>query len=242
MVFVVSYTQLDAVKARWIHDEGQMLVDVMVRNVLPIWLALLGFALVHSLMAGVGLKGYLQKVVGVRVVEGWYRLAYNMVAVVTLLPALALMMLLPDRVIYSFGMPWALAVLGVQFLGTGGLLATLLLTDLPRFIGLSQVVAFLSGQPLPLPEQPLQQRGVYALVRHPLYLFSLLVIWFTPVMTANILAFNIGATLYVLVGSLVEEKRLERVYGETYRLYRQRVPWLFPLPRRHLQIEAEADL
>jgi protein-S-isoprenylcysteine O-methyltransferase Ste14 len=217
-------------------------MEMMVRNVAPIWLALLGFALVHSLLAGIGLKSRLQRVMGVRLVEGWYRLAYNVLAVITLLPVLMLMVLLPDQVIYSIRMPWALPVLGVQFLGAGGLLAALLTTDLPRFIGLSQVVAFLSGRPLPLPEQPLQQGGMYGLVRHPLYLFSLLVIWFTPVMTANILAFNIGATLYVLFGSLIEERRLERIYGETYRLYRQRVPWLIPLPRRCLKIEPEVEL
>lgn len=219
-----------------------MVMEMMVRNVAPIWLALLGFALVHSLLAGIGLKSRLQRVMGVRLVEGWYRLAYNVLAVITLLPVLMLMVLLPDQVIYSIRMPWALPVLGVQFLGAGGLLAALLTTDLPRFIGLSQVVAFLSGRPLPLPEQPLQQGGMYGLVRHPLYLFSLLVIWFTPVMTANILAFNIGATLYVLFGSLIEERRLERIYGETYRLYRQRVPWLIPLPRRCLKIEPEVEL
>jgi protein-S-isoprenylcysteine O-methyltransferase Ste14 len=240
---VSSYSiELDALRGKWIHVEGKVLVNMMLRNMMTIWLALLGFALVHSLMAGAGLKSRLQKVVGMRLVEGWYRLIYNILAVITLLPALALMVMLPDQVVYSVSMPWALLMLGAQFLGAGGLLAALLVTDLPRFVGLSQVMAFLSGQPLPLPEQPLQQRGMYALVRHPLYLFSLLVIWLTPVMTANILAFNIGATLYVLFGSLIEERRLEHAYGETYRLYRQRVPWLIPLPRRCLKVEPEVEL
>ena len=69
---------------------------------------------------------------------------------------------------------------------------------------------------------------MYRYVRHPLYFFSLALIWATPVLTINWLWFNIGATLYFAVGSLVEERRLVRVYGDAYRQYQARVSWLIP--------------
>ena len=49
--------------------------------------------------------------------------------------------------------------------------------------------------------------GVYGLVRHPLYFFSLLVLWFTPQMTLHWLVFVILATVYFLVGSRLRSGR-----------------------------------
>ncbi|RME58991.1 MAG: isoprenylcysteine carboxylmethyltransferase family protein, partial [Caldilineae bacterium] len=40
------------------------------------------------------------------------------------------------------------------------------------------------------------------------------------------------ATLYFYVGSIHEEHRLERVYGDAYRAYRRRTPRLIPRWRR----------
>jgi protein-S-isoprenylcysteine O-methyltransferase Ste14 len=99
-------------------------------------------------------------------------------------------------------------------------------------MGVRQARAFLASDPLPLPDEPLQTGGVYRLVRHPLYTFSLLMVWAAPVMTLNTLWFNLGATLYVLVGSLIEERRLAAGYGEPYSSYRRQVSWLIPWPRR----------
>jgi protein-S-isoprenylcysteine O-methyltransferase Ste14 len=65
-------------------------------------------------------------------------------------------------------------------------------------------------------------------VRHPLYLFSLLAIWPSPIMTESLLAFNAAATLYFVVGSRLEEKRLIAAFGQTYLDYQRRVPWLIP--------------
>ncbi len=71
--------------------------------------------------------------------------------------------------------------------------------------------------------------GMYALVRHPLYFFSLLVIWFTPLMTLQTLIFNCFVTLYLWAGSRVEERRLADFFGPEYEAYRRRTPGLVPI-------------
>jgi protein-S-isoprenylcysteine O-methyltransferase Ste14 len=58
-----------------------------------------------------------------------------------------------------------------------------------------------------------------------------MIIWPLSVMTEGFLAFAIGSTLYFIFGSLLEERRLIKVYGETYRRYQQQTSWLIPLPR-----------
>ncbi|MGF1504325.1 MAG: methyltransferase family protein, partial [Anaerolineae bacterium] len=91
--------------------------------------------------------------------------------------------------------------------------------DLFRFIGIAQALAFLEGKELPLLSEPLNTGGVYRIVRHPLYFFSLLIIWPNPTMTTTLLAFNLAATLYFFIGSRVEEQRLLAMHGEDYAKY-----------------------
>jgi protein-S-isoprenylcysteine O-methyltransferase Ste14 len=69
-------------------------------------------------------------------------------------------------------------------------------------------------------------------VRHPLYTAGLLFIWLIPVMTANLLALNIGLTMYLIIGALFEERKLVREFGEAYIQYRKNTPMLVPRPPR----------
>src|SRR5690606_42152300 len=76
---------------------------VLFRNGVLILLALAAFAVAHSLTAGLGLKPWLKRRLGERVVEGWYRLWYNAFSLITLLPVGALLVLLPDSTLYRVG-------------------------------------------------------------------------------------------------------------------------------------------
>jgi len=190
------------------------------------------FGVLHSLTADHRLKTWIANRIGQRTYDGWYRLVYNLISVALLMPVFLLMLLSESTVIYRVPGPLTPVFLLVQAVGLIGLLLSILQIDWMRFAGLSQVWAYIEGKPLPLPPEPLQVKGTYALVRHPLYFFSLLFLWFTPVMSDSFLAFNIGATLYFLVGSLVEERRMLRIFGEEYTTYQQRVPWMLPVPRR----------
>jgi protein-S-isoprenylcysteine O-methyltransferase Ste14 len=72
---------------------------------------------------------------------------------------------------------------------------------------------------------------MYRWVRHPLYTAGLLIIWLFPIMTCNLLALNIGMTLYILLGAVLEERKLEREFGEAYAQYKSRTPMLIPFLR-----------
>jgi protein-S-isoprenylcysteine O-methyltransferase Ste14 len=71
----------------------------------------------------------------------------------------------------------------------------------------------------------LQVGGPYRLVRHPLYLGWLLVVFATARMTGDRLLFAAITTLYLLVAVRWEERSLERAFGEEYARYRERVRW-----------------
>jgi protein-S-isoprenylcysteine O-methyltransferase Ste14 len=75
---------------------------------------------------------------------------------------------------------------------------------------------------------PLAVRGAYRWMRHPLYFFCLVIIWSCPDLTADRLLFNILWTMWIWIGTLLEERDLVADFGESYRLYQARVPMIIP--------------
>jgi protein-S-isoprenylcysteine O-methyltransferase Ste14 len=69
--------------------------------------------------------------------------------------------------------------------------------------------------------------GPYRLVRHPLYVGWLTVVWAAPTMTAAHLLFAAGTTAYILAAIRWEERDLVAAFPE-YTTYRRRVPMLLP--------------
>ena len=189
---------------------------------LLVFLATLAYGLVHSILASLWAKSRAQQWLG-SLAERGYRLAYNLFATVSLLPVLALPALLPDRRLYVIPFPWVLLSSGVQLLALAALGIGLLQTGVVSFLGLRQLVRS------PGKEAPsLVAKGLYRYVRHPLYTAGLVLIWLVPVMSVNLLALNLGLSLYILVGTYYEERKLRREFGADYEAYMRRTPMLIP--------------
>lgn len=97
--------------------------------------------------------------------------------------------------------------------------------------GLEPIKAHLRGRPLRTTNFIV--RGPYRWVRHPLYFFMLVLFWSFPDGALDRLLFNGLWTVWVIIGTLLEEKDLVETFGEEYRRYQQTVPMLFPwrIPR-----------
>ena len=72
---------------------------------------------------------------------------------------------------------------------------------------------------------PLQTTGVYRLVRHPIYLGWILLVFGAPTMTATRLVFAIVSGAYLAIAVPFEERGLIDVFGEHYRAYQREVRW-----------------
>jgi protein-S-isoprenylcysteine O-methyltransferase Ste14 len=101
--------------------------------------------------------------------------------------------------------------------------------------GVRQIRAHLRGEPLR--ELPLTIRGPYRWVRHPLYTMVLVLIWSSPDLTVDRMLFNVVWTIWIVVGTVLEERDLVADFGEEYRRYQGLVPMLVPwrLPGRELR-------
>ncbi len=198
-------------------------------------LAMAIYGLVHSLLAGRPAKALAMRWFG-PAAGRWYRLFFNLVAVVTFLPVLACVRLLPDSLLYRISTPWMLGTMALQAIAILIMLTAVHDTGIMPFVGLAP-----EEEKLP---PHLVTDSVYHYLRHPLYGCGLVVLWLFPVMTSNFLAFNIAATLYVAVGIHLEERKLRRDFGAAYEAYRRRTPMLIPglfvlFPRTAVQAKNE---
>ncbi len=176
------------------------------------------YGLLHSVLASVTVKNTLGKLLG-----RWYRLFFNAVAFIALLPVLALASSLPDQPLYAVPSPWRWGLVAVQ--GAAAVLAALafIQTDIWHFLGVRQIL-----QNVPPDHTPFKEVGFYRRVRHPAYFFSLILLWASPVMTLNQLTLYGAFSLYFGVGAIFEERKLAREFGVAYRDYQRRVPMFFP--------------
>ena len=77
----------------------------------------------------------------------------------------------------------------------------------------------------PATHVPLQTRGVYGFVRHPVYFAWVLMVIGTPRMTMTRLTFAVLSTAYLAIAIPFEERGLLDVFGSEYREYQKRVRW-----------------
>jgi len=73
----------------------------------------------------------------------------------------------------------------------------------------------------------IEKRGIMGIVRHPFYSCSFLLIWAGNLDTTRLIINSI-LSLYLVVGTLLEEQKLIAEFGETYRNYQKEVSMLFP--------------
>jgi protein-S-isoprenylcysteine O-methyltransferase Ste14 len=92
--------------------------------------------------------------------------------------------------------------------------------DILELAGLSQALALAPRRPAGVDEH-----GPYALVRHPMHLSWLLMVWAAPVMTGTHLVLAATSSVYVLIAIPLEERDLRRTLGPAYEAYSRRVPY-----------------
>lgn len=173
---------------------------------------LIGYYVVHSILTSHFVKERLN-------FRG-YRIVYNLFAVISLLPVGYQLIL---SYVESAQIPLSVRGIGILLLIIGIIIhiATFRWFSSAEFLGIKQ----LAGE-----EETIITDGIYSTSRHPFYLGTLLMFWGLFILFPNLyfLAFATISTLYVFIGSRLEENKLMVMHRATYQSYRQSVPMLIP--------------
>ncbi len=205
-------------------------------HILLISLIFLAFAFIHSITVTFWFKELCRRSLGDAFMRGWYRFLYNCVSVLTVSAAFWFIHQVPDVHLWTAppvvrGVLQAVQAAAALF----GMFAFRHLDGM-EFLGLRQVWRYLrrgevAGNIEGLTQEELVTRGVYGIVRHPLYVAGMVIMTANPHITVNGLTVTALADLYFLFGMLIEERRFVRFFGDQYREYMKKVPRMVPFLR-----------
>lgn len=189
------------------------------------WLA---YGLVHSLLAAEKTKRLFRQYL-----PGYfraYRLLYNLLAGLLLLPPVWLLFTYSGELLWQWPSPVRWLADGLAVSALCAFAWSVGIYNTREFLGLSQLK---NSQSSVDDVSPLSISPLHRYVRHPWYFLGLVIIW-TREMNASLLVTAVFLTLYVIVGAWLEERKLLNRYGRRYALYLDKVPGLIPRPWRRL--------
>ena len=178
----------------------------------------------HSAMISISVTEYFKKFLGSN--YRFYRSFFNIISVITLIPVAVFAYSVQTPALFQWNGYLRLGqvlILGmaVWFFFLGGRHY-----DIWQVLGIKQIRE--GSTDLAITDTgELDTSGVLGMTRHPWYLATMLLIWARQ-MDVSALIVNVILTFYLVVGTYLEEKKLLREFGESYRNYQQKVPMLIP--------------
>ncbi|MGD8740942.1 MAG: NnrU family protein [Desulfobacterales bacterium] len=187
-------------------------------------LLVITWCVLHSTMVSTSVTEYFKKHFGPHF--RFYRLFFNLIAILTLIPVAVFAYSIRTQAIFSWN--------GYLRLGQILLLsvAVLLLLlggrhyDVRQVIGIKQIKEGTANKAI-TDTGELDTSGVLEITRHPWYLATILLIWARQ-MDVSVIFVNVILTSYLIVGTLLEERKLVGEFGEEYLAYQKRVSMLIP--------------
>jgi protein-S-isoprenylcysteine O-methyltransferase Ste14 len=178
------------------------------------------FGIVHSCLASGVVTRAATKLMGKA--SGYYRAIASLLLFITLLILIHYHFAAIDTILFR---PHLIEKILAAVLTLSGVVIMVIYTwnYLISFSGLGVVFGI-------EPDTELQQTGLFAYVRHPMFAGTIVFMWgvFFGYPYMNNLISAVCITIYALIAVFFAERRLGSIYGELYKQYQEKVPVLFP--------------
>ncbi len=179
------------------------------------------FGAIHSLMATMWVK----KRVYHYLEPQQYRLIYTILSVVLTIPIPIIWGMGRHYSPLVFVVPHPYALISYLIVLSSAVLFVLaaMQTELFEFLGLNAIFMGRGSNPR------LNTDGFYNVTRHPMYFFTIIIIWAFPVMKMIDLVGNGFITLYFVIGAWFEEQKMVEEFGQEYLEYQSKVSMFIPV-------------
>ena len=178
----------------------------------------------HSTLITTAVTDYMKKELGDR--YRFYRLFYNTVAVVTLLPLAYYSLSIEGAPVFRWQGPLAIAKYLLQVTSLYLFIAGARHYRMSQFLGIHQIKTGQADQTLS-EHDTFDVTGILGVIRHPWYVSGMMIIWVRDISLSALLN-NIVISVYFVVGAILEERKLALQFGEQYRDYRKNVSMFIP--------------
>ena len=134
----------------------------------------------------------------------------------------------PTGIVWWRASGWSLWLATALYAGSWLLLLKSLIdAGVQLQIGLLGWWALLKNARPVFPDMP--TRGLFRMVRQPIYLAFALTLWSVPTWTPDQLVVAVALTCYCLIGPLLKERRFLRRFGARFQAYRAITPYWLPV-------------
>jgi methanethiol S-methyltransferase len=171
------------------------------------------FALHHSLLARTAAKRWITRFVPPEAERSVYVWVASGLAI-----AMCLLWRPVPGVVYQVEGWWRLPFWSLQALGLVMTLQAARVIKPLELAGIAQATGRTSTGSI-------QIVGPFRVVRHPIYLAWMLMVFMTPLMTVNRLLFAVVSSAYLILAIPWEERSLVEGHGDPYREYQRAVRW-----------------
>lgn len=187
-----------------------------------------GYCVLHSFLISITVTNFLTRTL--KNYYAFYRLFYVVISLVLLIWVINIPTQLDNEIVITNVPPWSIIR---QALTWGSLLmffwAFFFNYDSLSFFGIRQILNF--GKVKQTNRSEIKKSGLLALTRHPMYLALIIFLLCQTVTMADIVV-NAILIIYVIIGTVLEEKKLVLEFGDVYRKYQQEVPMLIPFSKK----------
>lgn len=157
----------------------------------------------------------------------YYRLFYNIIATISLLPIIIFAYSLPNLIIFQWDGYFIVLQIILLLICAVIFVAGSLNYDFLQFLGIQQIIDKSRHKSLSK-FGVLKTEGILNLTRHPWYTAFLIFLWARELNSTSIIV-NIIFSIYLVVGTYLEEQKLKIEFGETYVTYQKDVAMLLPI-------------
>jgi protein-S-isoprenylcysteine O-methyltransferase Ste14 len=180
------------------------------------------YCAVHSALISIRVTGFFKRMLGAG--YRFYRLAFNVFSIVTFVPLIMYSRSshLQNPPLFTWGGRWRALQYGLAAPAALLILSGARRYNLRQFLGIEQIRgATNSGENF-------ETGGVLGLTRHPWYLAVFILIWVSDLNFAAI-TINVVLSVYLVIGTLLEERKLVLEFGDSYRRYQEQVSMFIPI-------------
>jgi protein-S-isoprenylcysteine O-methyltransferase Ste14 len=191
-----------------------------------------GYCLLHSFLISIRFTDLMTRLL--KNYYAFYRIFFVSISVVFLIPLINYTDQLDNNAIITYG-PLLNAVR--YALISGSLLmffwAFFFNYDSLSFFGIRQILNFGKIKKINSSEE-VKKNGLLGIIRHPMYLSLIIYLWCQIFTVSNIIV-NIVLTIYIIIATRLEEKKLVLEFGDAYVKYQQEVPMFIPFIKKKVK-------
>ncbi len=191
-----------------------------------VWAA---YCFLHSFLISIRFTIFLERLL--KKYYAFYRLFYVLISLVLLIWLINFTNQLDNEIIITYSPPWSIIRIVLMY---SALLmffwAFFFNYDSLSFFGIRQILNFGKVKEIN-PSGEIKKNGLLGIMRHPMYLALIIYLWCNTFKLVDIVI-NALLTIYVIIGTILEEKKLVLEFGDTYVEYQKEVPMLFPFTKK----------